>query len=120
MLNIRLEIGLPEGGKWLNTAFVNQQYREYISSNQVSFWCYLPDYGIEVKIAKQTPEGQRILKAIKDKVPPHYMESILLSIVFPALSVTQLRDILADQYDRGFKAGKNAIRETFACLMTPE
>ncbi len=119
MLNIRLDIGYPQGG-WGNTAVVIQDYKDFLSHNSYSYWAYLPKQSIELRIAKDTEEGKAITNAINVGSPNLVIEGILLTAALKRLTVTQFKDIMDDQYDRGFKFGKNAIRETFACLMTPE
>ena len=120
MLNIRLEIAMTDRARRICTAIVIQPYKDFLSENDESYWCYLENYGIEVKVGKRSIEGQAITTAIEQKVSPSQMETLLLKIVLPVLGVECFKDIVADARDRGFKEGKNAIRETFACLMTPE
>src|SRR4051794_35747972 len=111
MNNINLEIGKPTDG-WLNTAIVNFKYKNLISENAISYWCYVSKYGFDLKIGKNTLGGAKIRKAIQDEVQETVMEYILAEIALPHITPADFSNLVQSKYNEGLRDGKNAIRTT--------
>lgn len=119
MYQIELELGKPNSG-WLNTAIVIQKYHSLLSQNNVSYWCYLDKYDINLKVAKNTDGGARIKKAIDEGVTERDMQNLLLEIILPHLTPEQFINIIEQTHTDGFVAGKEALREAFNILLNGE
>lgn len=119
MNNISLEIGKPQEG-WLNGAIVNRQYKNLISENQVSYWCYVDKYGFDLKIGKNTLGGARIRMAMQEKVSETVMENILAEIALPHITPSDFANLIQSKYNEGLRDGKNEIRSTINGILQHE
>jgi hypothetical protein len=116
--NAEIEIRKPAQG-WLNTAIVIQDYKDYLSENSVSYWCNIPEYGIELKVAKDSPEGVQITRAIKDKKRPGQFKYILLEMALPRISPVQFVDIINGVRQEAKDEGRTEIRQGMLHLLFP-
>ncbi len=118
-MNQYMEIGKPKDG-WLCTTVINHDYKDFISYNDVSYWCSFDHLGLEVKIGKQSPEGEKITKAILSKVSPKHMEAVLLSVILPNLEPVRFIDIIRHVREEASKEGRNHIRDSLTQLLVTE
>ncbi len=116
--NAELEIGKPVQG-WLNTAIVMQDYKEYLSENSVSYWCSIPEYGIEMKVGKNSHFGIKITEAIKAKKRPGSIKYLLLEIAVPLLEPVQFVDIINGVRQEAKEEGRTEIRNGMLHLLFP-
>ena len=123
----RIDIGKPpsregynDNDGWLCCAVVVPESREYVSHNDVSYWCSLDCYGIDLRIGKQSHYGIKLTKAIKDGAAPGQIKHILLAAAIAFMKPVQFVDIL-DQVKRDAKReARNALRESLADLLSLE
>ncbi len=119
MYSAELEIGIPKNG-WLCTAIVHNDYQHLVSYNDVSYWCYLDEYGIQIKIGKHTPEGAQITRAIQYKSSPQKIERMLLAFSIPLLTPAQFINITNQIREDAFEDGQNSLRESLKKLLALE
>ncbi len=119
MYSIEIEIDKPEGG-WLNTAIVVREYHSVLSENSVSYWCYLSQYEIEVRIGKEGKAGQQITRQRKQGVSVHQMEMTVLSATLPCITPAQFCNLIANTRKQGIKDGRNSIRLELNDLLEEE
>ena len=123
----RIDIGQPprntgtnDNDGWLCTAIVNQTYRPCVSENSAAFWCYLDRYGIDLRIARQSPEGQKIERGIRNNISLLQMEKLLLAFALPHIKPHQFEQIVVQVETDAFIRGKNAVRESLSAILTKE
>ena len=117
-----IEIGKPEGG-WLNTAIVIHQpkeYSEYLSENSVSYWCSIPEYGIDIKIGKASVQGIKLTKLIQKKMPVGGLKYTLLEMALPHLTPTQFVSIFDQLRQESLIEGANRLRGQINNLLREE
>lgn len=127
---VKIDIGKPsprnppgwgnDNDGWLCTAIVNQTYKPVLSENSVSFWCYLDKYGIDLRIARQSPEGQKVERGIRVNISLLQMEKLLLALVLPYMKPHQFEQIVEQVEQDAFIRGKNAVRQSLAAVLKIE
>jgi hypothetical protein len=127
MRTCEIEIGRPparegynDNNGWGCSAIVNHTYPSCISENNVSFWCSLDKYGIDVKIGRQSPEGQKIERGIRNNISLLQMETLLLALTLPHITPHQFERIAEEIEREAFTRGKNAVRQSLSAVLEIE
>lgn len=113
------EIGKPEKG-WGWSAEILPQYKGMISENNLSYWCRLPEYGVEVKIAKNSIGGARIKNGIKMRLSEDALKQHILALVLPYMTPTEFISINDAARSDGAKEGRNKLRQELGKLLNYE
>ena len=124
---VRIDIGKPparegynDNDGWLCTAICHPTYHPCISENSVSFWCNIDQYGIDVRITRASPEGQKIERGIRNNISLLQMEKLLLALTLPHIKPHQFERILEQTAQDAFTRGKNAVRRELSVILTEE
>ncbi len=100
---------------WGNTAI---NINDFVSQSKNSYWCYLTNYDIHFKIAKNTQEGEELTNLLKNKALTNKdWEIILFRFCLPFLTEKQFLDLLEDRYERGLNQGAENVREGMKRLL---
>ena len=123
----RIDIGKPphkegynDNDGWLCTAVCHPTYHPCLSQNDVSFWCNIDKYGIDVRIGRQSPEGQKIERGIKNNISLLQMEKLLVALTLPHIKPHQFEQIAEQIESDAFTRGKNAVRKSLAAVLEIE
>lgn len=128
MMNlVEIDIGKPphkegynDNDGWQCSAVTLALYGEILSHNDVSYWFSLDQYNIGGRIAKNSPEGQKLSKMIAVGTSIAYVQNYLVQWCLERMTPGQLIRILKWVSDESFKRGKNAVRQSLASLLEIE
>jgi hypothetical protein len=84
------------------------------------YWFNLDLYNIGGRIAKDCPEGKQLTGYIKDGVSLLYLEKVITRWCIKSLNPSQFIRLMGWARDDGFKAGKNAVRQSLAAVLEIE
>lgn len=123
----RIDIGKPpkqdgynDNDGWLCTAICHPTYHPCLSQNDVSFWCNLDRYNIDIRIGRQSPEGQKIERGIRNNISLLQMEKLLLALALPHIKPHEFDRIIEHVESDAFIRGKNAVRKSLSVILTEE
>lgn len=88
---------------------VNKVYRaitKNISENKDEYCVKCENFNTKLYIAKDTEEGKKITNVLDNKALSYTIEKIAMKISLPHLTVKDILQLLSDEYDKAFKAGK--------------
>ena len=124
---VEIDIGKPphregwnDNNGWGCSAVILPPYEAVLSHNDVSYWFELDLYNIGGRIAKDCPEGKQLTGDIKDGVSLLYLEKVITKWCVERLTSSQLIRLMGWARDDGFKAGKNAVRQSLAAVLEIE
>lgn len=124
---VKIDIGKPvsksgwnDNDGWLCTAVVLPPYGDILSHNSVSYWFSLDEYNIEGRIAKCSPEGEKLSKMIAEATSVPYVRKCVLHWCIKRLQPEQLIQILNYVREEAFREGKNAVRKSLAAVLEIE